>query len=362
MKRILWCVCGALTLTWFLAASARADRLKLLVPDVEEDVKLDQKLDDLDIDDDWVKGAGKCGDPAAGICGCMPRWTVRAGAVLMERSKPDSLVLVTDAFVPGGNVLLNANEFNFDFQLGYEISAIRHGLRGTAWDLEARLLSIDGWNADRGAILSPAGAVAQFATPIGNTFFPSSVAGSYSSELHSIEINLRRQTRDWLTALAGFRYVELNENGLAVLQDIGPGLNLVNYGIGADNHLWGFQLGADALLLQRGRFSLEAVGKAGIYGNNCGNRVSITQQVGPSFASNAGDNHTAFVGELGAAGLFALNSHLALRVTYQLMWVDGVALASDQAAVSDPAFGLATVDTGATAFYHGSFMGLEYKR
>ena len=53
-----------------------------------------------------------------------------------------------------------------------------------------------------------------------------------------------------------------------------------------------------------------------------------------------------------------LTDHLALRGGYRLLWLDGVALASDQLAVSDFANGSGFNDSG-NVFYHGAFAGFE---
>ena len=310
---------------------------------------------------DKVAQGTKCGDGLEEYRNG-PGWTFRAGGLIMTRTQPDDAVLVTNSFSPGGAELLNASEFDFGFAGGFEIDAIRHNVFGTSWDPEFRLFSLDGWNAQSDSVSSPSGAVVQYVIPIGNLQFTNNIAASLASELQSVEVNLRRQTRDWLTLLAGFRYVQLNERGLAILQDVGPGLNLATHAIDADNHLWGCQLGADATVFEFGRLQLGAIGKAGIYSNDCGNRVAVTQTEGPGFGSNSRDDHVAFVGELGATGNYAITERWSARAAYQLFWVDGVALASDQVAVSDPANGSATVDSSGTAFYHGVFAGLEYSR
>lgn len=85
--------------------------------------------------------ADKVGSTFESRC-CDPVWTVRAGAIAMQRSRPTSAVLVTDSFDPGGNVILNANQFHFNYKVGFEVSAIRHRVLGSCWDLEGRLCSM----------------------------------------------------------------------------------------------------------------------------------------------------------------------------------------------------------------------------
>lgn len=293
-------------------------------------------------------------------CGCDPRWTLRAGMLWMQRDNPNNAVLVTtgDLVTP----VLNASQFNFDFAPGFELDVIRHNAGGSGWDLEARFFNVDNMNASVPTVLSPGGAFTSYLIPLGNGL-PSTITGSYDSSLLSTELNVRRQAGpDWLTVLAGFRYLRLNEEGATIVQDIGPGLNLATIGNNSNNDLFGAQLGAEIDLLTKGRLNFNTFGKAGIYANHNSNDVFISQSAFPAtFASSDSSTTTAFVGELGFVGAYRITDSLSLRSTYQLMWVEGVALASDQVAVSNPLLGTATVDTDGT-FYQGFFVGLEYTR
>jgi hypothetical protein len=306
--------------------------------------------------------AGTYGREFFGDC-CGPLWTARADGILLHRSNPDDAVLVTDSFLPGGNTLLDAANFDFDFEGGFDVSLRRHNIFGTCWDLEALYFGVDGWNAQTGAINSASGAAVQFAHPIGNIAYGADLSASYRSELHNVEINGWRPIRPWLSLLAGFRYMELNENGLALTQDVLSQVpNTANYAIGAENRLTGFQIGADTRVWSGPRLDLNCTLKAGVFDNRASNGVSITQDLGGNFASDASASHTAFVGQLDVAGVYRLNSCWSLRAGYQLLWIEGVALASEQVAVSDPFNGLATVDTTGSPFYHGAFFGLEFRR
>ncbi len=293
-------------------------------------------------------------------CGCDPRWTIRAGALWMKRADPSSAVLVTDGTLV--TPVLNANQFNFDFTPGFEIDVIRHNAGGSGWDLEARFFNVENMNASVPTILSPLGAFTTYQIPLGNGL-PSTISGSYDSSLLSTELNVRRQAGpNWLTVLAGFRYLRLNEEGATLVQDIGPGLNVATIQNDTNNDLFGFQLGGEIDLLTRGRWNVNTFGKAGIYANHNSSDVFISQTAFPAtFGSSDSSTTTAFVGELGFASSYRITNNLSLRSTYQLMWVDGVALASDQIAVSNPFLGTSTIDTNDT-LYHGFFVGLEYTR
>jgi len=288
-------------------------------------------------------------------------WVVRGDAIFLRRSTPSAAVLVTDSFIPGGNVLLDASQFNFDTRAGWDIYLARNRLFGP-WGIEASFFSVEGWNAVVDPVLSPGGAVVQFAVPLGNVFFPANVSGSYASRLYNVEINARRPLNDWLTLLAGFRYVDLSEQGLTITQDIGPGVNTGVYSINARNYMPGFQLGLEGLIPVTRRLSLGATGKAGILSNQASNDVNITQTIGPSFACAAAQTHAAFVGQLDFAAQYSVAKNLNIRAGYQLLWLDGVATAVQQVGVSDPANEVGGINTGNGVFYNGAFVGLEYRR
>src|SRR5690606_6008398 len=101
--------------------------------------------------------------------------------------------------------------------------------------------------------------------------FPSTQHGTIfrvdsSTELHSAEFNLRRRIHDCVTLVAGFRWFELSDE--LVAYSTSPSV-LEFYSVDADNHLYGFQIGADAVLLQpTPRFRVDSIFRVGIFGNS----------------------------------------------------------------------------------------------
>jgi len=309
--------------------------------------------------------AGCCG-PDDACCGsvmcCCPLWTVTAGTLIMDRSTPDDAVLVTDAL---GETLLDAHELDFDFRGGWEVGAIRHNVWCTCWDVEARYARIDGWRAVRDYVYSPNGSMVQYAgTPIGSRL-PGLVGAVYESHFDSLELNVRQPIGcGALTLLAGFRFAELDER-MSILRVTAPEAqeNVATTRVGAINDLYGFQFGADARMWQRGCLSLDGKLRAGVYSNRAVNRLVHTQTASPeTWACRARHCQTSFLGELGLTGRCQLSDDWALTAGYQLMWLEGMALAPDQIAVSDPGAGIARVDTQGGVFYHGAVIGLEFRR
>jgi hypothetical protein len=94
--------------------------------------------------------------------------------------------------------------------------------------------------------------------------------------------------------------------------------------------------------------------KAGVYGNHSDLALTINPL-------NFGDktSHTAFQGEIGLMAIFQVTDCLSARLGYQAMWLDGIAIASDQVENVNP-----RIDTkpymGGTLLYHGATAGFEY--
>jgi hypothetical protein len=196
---------------------------------------------------------------------------------------------------------------------------------------------------------------------------------TYSSQLHSIEINgLRwcecyscgdccqeRSRHWWREWFVGFRYLELDEEFNIRSTDLQEGTG--DYNIRTRNHLFGGQLGT-RWGRSNGRLGLELTGKAGVFGNAASQRQYATDFPSPFMLrpeTSSEDGHVAFVGELGATVSWQLNRVWAARCGYNLMWIEGVALAPDQLDFTNtPDSGTCLTSTGGV-FLHGLSVGLE---
>ena len=139
------------------------------------------------------------------------------------------------------------------------------------------------------------------------------------------------------------------------------GGNTSSYLIDVDNQLWGFQVGAAANYCYNG-WGLDAWGKVGVFANWADQETyEDLAALGAGTASvGAEDENMAFAGDLGVALVRHLTDRLSARVGYQLLWLEGVALATDQLDNSNPSIPIATLDNGGGTFYHGGFAGMEY--
>ncbi len=273
-----------------------------------------------------------------------PRWTVRVGTIFLERSRLKSQLFVFDSFPVAAN--LNADNFDFPVQGGIDVAALR---RGTVADIDFRYFGIDQWSASQGPIQAGA----------------EIIDATYASRLHSVEVNLRRNVTPKLTVLGGFRYLSFREHS-SVARDVGIFPILQDFRTDTTNDLYGAQIGADAILWDRGgRLRIEGVVKAGVYAGVTSNQVDYGLSISGNVFANivsvgASRDHTAFVGDLNFTAVYQLNEVWAVRVGYQLLWLDGIALATDQPPLVELSVNpTIQVDTSGSAFFHGALLGLE---
>ena len=132
------------------------------------------------------------------------------------------------------------------------------------------------------------------------------------------------------------------------------------------NHLYGFQLGADAKVYDMGGpLQINVLCKAGIYGNNAHQNYSLGASNGDiddhlrEIASSR--NQAAFLGEAGVVATYALTKRLAFRASAKAMWLTGVALAPEQIDAVDLRTDPFAINTSGAVFYYGGGMGLEYR-
>ncbi|NQT40221.1 MAG: BBP7 family outer membrane beta-barrel protein, partial [Planctomycetes bacterium] len=255
---------------------------------------------------------------------------------------------------------LNVTDLPFNFEAGPRISAIHRLDRGCG--LEINYFGIDAWSSS--AVRDGTELSRQVIFPPG-ALVSTQFTVEYSSELYSAEANLRYGWRVNLDLLAGFRYAELQEDFSVVGEVYPPWTAVPSYVTHSRNHLYGFQIGAVARLLNRHRFlSVEGFFKTGVFGNYARQETTTVHNVGIPRSLGDSSNHPAFLAEVGLTGVCRLGDHWALRGGYQVMWLEGVALAPDQIPHTNfPLLpvpgGDANLHTTGSLVYHGCHVGIE---
>ena len=274
-------------------------------------------------------------------------WTASAEAMLMSRSGGKSSDILVDPV--SGAEPLNSNGFNFPWAAGERVGIVAEDLI-CCCDVEVAYFGMDEWSAAKAITASDDGAELRFFnSPARSTYVlpGETVNFNYVSRLHSTEINLRHPLWERLSVLMGFRYLELHEelNGNI---DGDP-----TFDVNVNNHLYGGQIGLNVAFVNCCNYSIEGAIKAGVYGN-----ASNLGMTTPTFVGGLPTKHTAATGEIGLTAIFQVTCNLSARLGYQAMWIDGVAIASDQVEFVNTAN--AKPYMGGTLFYHGATAGLEY--
>lgn len=296
--------------------------------------------------------------PALDECGCCePLWSVNVGAIFLHRSTPQPSLLVETW--NHSKTLLDAGDFNFNrWKVGPDISAVRRINRCGFFDAVGfRYFDVQGFQANSSIITGTS-----WRFPLSRGTLPNaSIDSAYQSRLYSAELNLLRQSNfDRLTWLAGFRWVGLQEE-LDMTVSLGPGGPPGNYTYSTRNNLYGGQIGANAILWDRGGpFRLTCSGKAGLFGNPAANQYEIVDSLG-TYRLLSADRRTqaAFVGDVGINATSQLTEHIAMQGGYQLLWIRGAAIAGDQAVVADYTTGNGISSRGG-AFYHGAMASVNF--
>lgn len=291
-------------------------------------------------------------DPFTAVCAeCQPRWSVAAGTLLLHRSKARAATLVEDGTTDAE--LSNVSDFDLGWAAGPDIQLNRRFDNG--WDLGFRFFSIDGWSAAR-SLDDPGNLRVPLVSSDPDDYF-NTASASYVSRFYNAEINLKRQLGERLRLLAGFRWVQLDERIAA--EAWSPTLE-GTFSFGTANHLYGFQMGAEASLFERGPLQIEGFLKAGIYGNHIVANLAA-QGTYLDMDGRGTIDRTSFLGDLGLIAKYRLGRHWSVYGGYQAMWVDGVALAADSvAAIQVEGEGADDTLQNGGAFYHGALAGVEF--
>jgi hypothetical protein len=269
-----------------------------------------------------------------------PAYTITATSLILHRTDAKSPALVQNAST--GATLLEGQGLNPGWAVGPKFDVTMNFASG--YQFEFIFFGLEGWHTSN--TLTAAGNGLEVPIFSGDRF--SHLETTYSSRLFNQELNSKHQLVGPINILSGFRAIELNEN----LSFAGSGSTTNGTAnLKTRNWLLGLQIGAEASLVQRGRFSLDCFAKAGIYINPA--RLTTNQTGNVSLPSGSSDYaHEAFAGDVGLNANYFLGRGWTSTVGYQALWLDRVALAPNQAAT------LPNVNVNGDAFFQGVNLGL----
>lgn len=290
--------------------------------------------------------------------------------------------------IPGGALALsdvsdNSARPGLRFLVGYAFAS------GTA--IELGYFGLQQWSQSGSIFVQdPPFANSPFlgsSVPFGNKSFDTTLTAKYDSLIHNAEANLRHgwERGSWTASvLGGVRYFHLKET----IELTGVELftrEIERTRTEANNNLFGAQLGgAITRYWLDGCFALEVNGKAGIYGNSVNQYTSngfgpLTGVPGTNvLLAGRGSTDLASLYEGAMTGTAQVTEWLTVRGGYQVFYVQGLALAPDQLALTGssirstntkprlppsplPAGVGAQLRTDGDLFLHGPFVGLEIR-
>jgi hypothetical protein len=293
-------------------------------------------------------------------------WIGRVDALILWRNAPPDRPLIDNGLIVGP--LLNANGMDSTAAAGPRFSLFRVN-NCTGHAVEATYLRAANWRSMR-----PLSAVSDpytLASPgiFGNaTSSFASADANLGSRLQSFELNRHHCIGQHLRFLAGFRWIEWQEQ-FTLQGTSAPAAGSVTdfYQTNCFNDLYGGQIGLDANLLAMPWIRLDGLVKAGAYYNNAvqSSQYSTTNPNNPGTATvavNESPLSGAFAGEVGLTGVMPITRNLDFRLGYFGLWLSGIAqptqqLSGQQLTPGQPVAG--TINANGGVLVQGVSLGLE---
>jgi hypothetical protein len=297
---------------------------------------------------------------------CPPTISVGVEAMLLKRTTARPFTLVRQgAFDLNGADLLNADNLDFDHEIGPRVDIVVH--RPSGLDFGFTYFEVLEWESE-GVATDPVDVSTSAPNQLLNNFNTASV--TYDSQFTSAELNLLYRVHPRVTLLAGLRWMHLKDTLLA-FDNFGPDPNVLipSYSIRVENDLSGAQVGILATLLRAGAFTLDCAVKGGYYALEAEHQMVDIQNVGTLGSISAINNDMTTVIDVGLTASLRLGRHAKVWLGYQAMWLTGVATAPSQIAGNDligipgtqiGAPGALGVDVFDNLMFYGARAGVEF--
>ena len=325
-------------------------------------------------------------------CRGYPGWYASGDAIFLKRGAPRrSPLIVADQGTLNDRSddveLLNAAGLHFiDFESGFRTELGRSFGNGLA--LEATYLLVDEW--DTAEQITTSGLVSSnpltqgLSPPLQNSLafyksdpFDTEQAGTfyealqqtvvYQSDLNSAEINVKatwQHCQFIRSEYFGLRYVQVREQFTLTSQDEAtstPANGIATYAVDTDNDLIGAQYGQEIGLPLFGCALLSTRLKGGLFVNSAEQQTEIVDNAILRYRARDTDDEVSFVGELNVGLNVKVNKMLSVRGGYNLIWVEGIALAAEQG-YPVGLTGFSPINDNGGLFYHGFSLGVQVAR
>jgi hypothetical protein len=331
---------------------------------------------------------GLIGPYPDGGCAAIRWFDVAVDYMSLRRDDAGSNIMFASSVLGGPDAALETNDIDFDYEPSFRFTGVFQA--GPGSNVEFTYYGLFNYNEAVDA-RSPTNELFSVYTNFGTipvvgglpeTDFSNLQRIEYSSTFDSFEVNFRQR---WISAncryqgswLFGVRHFILDENFRYFTRSgVAAGLDPLvaaqsNTTVSTGNNLTGAQLGGDIWICLVPGLRLGVEGKAGVYGNNMNANTTITVNTllppDDVFREHLDDTDVAFIGDANFLLTYRLSYQWTLRGGYQLLYVDGVALASENFNPTLPNLanvnGLIrqpAVNDNGNVFYHGWNVGLEF--
>jgi hypothetical protein len=299
--------------------------------------------------------------------------------MMLKRDDPGRNVPFTSRGI-AGPIVLASDDLDFDYEPSFRFSAAMQVGPGNS--LEFTYFGLFDYNASasaRSAQNDLFSVVSGFGAPPLFPGFPETDASNfqrigYTSTFDSFEISWRKR---WMAPncryqgswMAGVRHFILDESfqyftqSPLTLNGAGRIAN-ANFNTDTTNNLTGIQIGGDAWICVLPGLRVGGDLRGGVYGNhmNVNTTVFTNTGFGPFFEQQVA-NDVSFIGQADVMATYRINYQWTLRVGYQFLYVDGVALGTENFNTRPP-FGplprTTFVNDNGNVFYHGYNIGAEF--
>lgn len=292
--------------------------------------------------DDCQACAATCELPPCTTCYSSPcdecgrNVSIDVSSVFLFRERPRSQQLLVSPV--NAAEAIDAATFDFGGSPGVEAGIMTYDVLGDL-DIELRGLWLDDWS-DRVTQTFSGSTVQITANPPLGTSGPRNGTVLYDSKFLSTELNARygiSNTSCDTTFVFGVRAMRLDERLNATLSDPNGVLPDELFQTRAANRLVGLQIGIDKVFANQCNWCLKFTGRTGLYKNNGQQQSQLISLATPpvTFPASGSAGDLAFQAEVGISGKFRLSSCANIIAGYRAIYIDGLALASEQLAATN---------------------------
>ena len=255
--------------------------------------------------------------------------------------------------------LVETNDFDFDWEVGQRVTIGRDD--GCGGGVHFSYFQLDDWS-DRVVVLGTNDLT--LPNDIGLATFDFLDADrmqlDYRAEVQNYEINFTQTSccDPCVQWLFGFRYLNLDE--MFNINSFDPAFGTSDYNILARNDLYGGQFGV-IVNHDDGCKGWRLTAKAGLFTNEA-SQSTFLGDFNNTFVFRdltANKTNATFLGEVNLSAYWQLGCRTRLVAGYNLLWLEGIALAPQQLDFTDTPASSNFVNTNGGILMHGANVGLE---